>query len=203
LENTTLNKGGGLRLEDYVYILDYLPNGRADIPPFKRKPIVYAIGENQFTILELIPKPNVAVEIGERIYVGKDPVKRKKIEKIKGRVNYDDLTATAHGEFPYIIIDIVHNQENRFIKFFNEASAISTRFHVLELLPGLGKKMMHEILDERKKKLFTSFEEMQERIDFLRSPDKLIAKRIELELTDPTQKYRIFTRPPLSKSHHF
>jgi hypothetical protein len=24
-----------------------------------------------------------------------------------------------------------------------------------------------------------------------------------LELTDTTQKYRIFTRPPLNKSHHF
>lgn len=192
-----------MNLEDYVYVLDYLPNGRGDLPPFKRRPIVYGIGENQFTILELIPKNNVNFEIGERIYVGKDAVKRKKIEKIKGRVNYEDLTSTAHGEFPYIILDIVHNCEERFIKFFNEASAISTRFHVLELLPGLGKKMMHEILDERKKKLFTSFEEMQERIDFLRSPDKLISKRIELELTDPNQKYRIFTRPPLTKTHRF
>ena len=190
-------------MEDYVYVLDYLPNGRGDLPPFKRKPIVYGIGENQFTILELIPKNNVNFEIGERIYVGKDANKRKKIEKIKGRVNYEDLTSTAHGEFPYIILDIVHNLEERFIKFFNEASAISTRFHVLELLPGLGKKMMHEILDERKKKLFTSFEEMQERIDFLRSPDKLISKRIELELSDPDQKYRIFTRPPLNKGHRF
>lgn len=190
-------------MEDYVYVLDYLPNGRGDLPPFKRRPIVYGIGENQFTILELIPKSNATFEIGDRIYVGKDSVKRKKIEKIKGRANYEDLTATAHGEFPYVILDIVRNSEERFIKFFNEASAISTRFHVLELLPGLGKKMMHEILDERKKKLFSSFEEMQERIDFLRSPDKLIAKRIELELTDPTQKYRIFTRPPLAKGHHF
>ena len=89
-----------------------------------------------------------------------------------------------------------------FVKFFNEAPAISTRFHVLELLPGLGKKMMHEILDERRKKPFTSFKEMCDRINFLRSPDKLISKRIELELTDPEQKYRIFTRPPISKGHY-
>ena len=190
-------------MEDYVYILDYLPKGRGDMPPYKRRPIVYGIGENQFTLLELIPKKDTTFTTGERIYVGKEAEKRKKIEKIKGRVNYEDLTSTAHGEFPYIILDIVHNNEERFIRFFNEASAISTRFHVLELLPGLGKKMMHEILDERKKKLFTSFEEMQERIDFLRSPDKLIAKRIELELTDPYQKYRIFTRPPLDRSHHY
>jgi putative nucleotide binding protein len=189
-------------VEDYVYVLDYLPKGRGDVPSFKRQALVYGIGDNQFTLLELLPKPDVTFTVGERIYVGKDPEKRKKITKIKGRVNFHDLTATAHGEMPYIILDIVHGNEERFIKFYNEASAISTRFHVLELLPGLGKKMMHEILDERKKKPFTSFKEMQDRIGFLRSPDKLIAKRIELELTDPDQKYRMFTRPPISRDHH-
>ena len=190
-------------MEDYVYVLDYLVTGRGDVPSFKRKPVVYGIGENQFTFLELIPRNNTTFTIGERIYVGKDGGKRKKIEKIKGRVNFEDLTSTAHGELSYVILDIVHNLEEKYIKFFNEASAISTRYHVLELLPGLGKKMMREILDERRKKPFTSFKEMQDRIDFLRAPDKLISKRIELELTDPQQKYRIFTRPPLEKSQHF
>ena len=47
---------GGLALEDYVYVLDYLPKGRGDVPSYKRKPIVYGVGENQFTLLELIPK---------------------------------------------------------------------------------------------------------------------------------------------------
>ncbi len=186
-------------MEDYVYVLDFLPRGRGDLPPHKRKPTVYSIGENQFTILELIPKRGTNFSIGDRIYVGKDAKKRQKIEKIKGRVNFGDLTSTAHGELPYVLLDIVHQNEPRFVKFYNEAPAISTRFHVLELLPGLGKKMMHEILEQRKKQPFQSFEDMQNRIDFLRAPDKLIAKRIELELTDPNQKYRLFTRPPISK----
>ncbi len=189
-------------MEDYIYILDFLAKGRGDLPPHKRQPLVYGIGENQFTLLELVPKKDASFVIGERIYVGKDPEKRKKIAKIKGRINYETMTSTAHGEMPYVILDMVNNQKERFLKIFNESPAISTRFHVLELLPGLGKKMMHDILDERKKKPFTSFEEMCERIDFLRAPDKLIAKRIELELTDPDQKYRLFTRPPLSKSHY-
>jgi len=189
-------------VEDYVYVLDYLAKGRGDVPEFKRQPVVYGIGENQFTLLELVPRKADSFNIGERIYVGKDANKREKISKIKGRINYDDLTSTAHGELPYVLLDIVHNNEARFVKFFNEAPAISTRFHVLELLPGLGKKMMHEILDERRKKPFTSFQEMCDRINFLRSPDKLISKRIELELTDPEQKYRIFTRPPISKGHY-
>ena len=189
-------------MEDYVYVLDYLSKGRGDLPPHKRYPVVYGIGENQFTLLELVPKNDVSFNIGERIYVGKDPERRKKINKIKGRVNYENLTATAHGEMSYVLLDMVNNNMDRFIKFFNESPAISTRFHVLELLPGLGKKMMHDILEERRKKTFTSFEEMCDRIDFLRAPDKLIVKRIELELTDPNQKYRLFTRPPVSKSRY-
>jgi putative nucleotide binding protein len=196
-----LNKGG-VKVEDYVYVLDYLPKGRGDLPPHKRHPTVYGVGENQFTLLELIPKNNVSIAIGERIYVGKDPKKRNKINKIKGRVNYEDMTATAHGEMTYVLLDVVRNKMDHFIKFYNEAPAISTRFHVLELLPGLGKKMMHDILDERRKQPFSSFEDMTNRIDFLRAPDKLIAKRIELELTDPNQKYRLFTRPPISKGQY-
>jgi putative nucleotide binding protein len=191
-----------MKVEDYVYVLDYLPKGRGDLPPHKRHPTVYGVGENQFTLLELIPKNNVLIAIGERIYVGKDPKKRNKINKIKGRVNYEDMTATAHGEMTYVLLDIVRNKMDHFIKFYNEAPAISTRFHVLELLPGLGKKMMHDILDERRKQPFSSFEDMTNRIDFLRAPDKLIAKRIELELTDPNQKYRLFTRPPISKGQY-
>ena len=189
-------------MEDYVYVLDFLAKGRGDVPPHKRYPIVYGIGENQFTLLELVPKDNISVNMGERIYVGKDAGKRKKIKKIKGRISYDSLTSTAHGEMPYVILDIVHDREDHFIKFFNNAPAISTRFHVLELLPGLGKKMMHDILDARRKKTFTTFEEMNERIDFLRAPDKLIAKRVELELTTPDQKYRLFTRPSISKKYY-
>lgn len=191
-----------MKVEDYVYVLDYLPKGRGDLPPHKRHPTVYGIGENQFTLLELIPKNNASIAIGERIYVGKDPKKRNKINKIKGRVNYEDMTSTAHGEMTYVLLDIVKNKMDYFIKFFNEAPAISTRFHVLELLPGLGKKMMHDILDERRKQPFSSFEDMTNRIDFLRAPDKLIAKRIELELTDPNQKYRLFTRPPIVKNQY-
>ena len=81
-------------MEDYVYILDYLPTGR---PGYRRGPISYGIGEKQFTLLELIPKPNVSLNIGERVYVGKELEKREKITKVKGRVNYEDLTIVGIG----------------------------------------------------------------------------------------------------------
>ena len=183
-------------MEDYVYILDYLSVGR---PGHKRGPLAYGIGEKQFTLLELIPKPDVTISIGEKVYVGKDMAKRKKIAKVKGRVNYDELTSTAHGEIFYVLSDIVKDNEERFVSFFNECPAITTRFHALELLPGLGKKTMLEILDERKKAPFTSFADIDARVKTIHGPEKLIARRVLEELENPNEKYRLFTRPPLVK----
>ena len=180
-------------MEDYVYILDYVAKG---VTGRDQSPVSFGIGENEFTLLGLSPKRDVTLTNGERIYVGKDKEKRKKIDKVKGRINYEDLTAAAHGELPYIITDIVRNQEDRFIKFFNECPAITARYHALELLPGLGKKTLQKIISERRLKPFESFEEMEQRVKNLHHPDKLIAKRIEEELQDPNQKYRLFTRSP-------
>jgi putative nucleotide binding protein len=181
-------------MEDWVYVLDYLPEGRPDLPPHRRQPIAYGIGEKWFTLLELVPKPSVKLSIGERVWVGKDLSKRDKILKVKGRIGYDSLGGAAHSEIPYIIMDIVKKDEQRFINFFNEAPPISTRFHSLELLPGLGKKIMNQALEERKKGSFKGFEDLKQRVPLLHQPDKLIARRIEIELSDPHQKYHIFTK---------
>ena len=63
---------------------------------------------------------------------------------------------------------------------------------MLELIPGLGKKTMWAIIEERKKGAFTDYEDLVKRVPALKHPDKLLAKRIEDELSDPSQKYRIF-----------
>ena len=179
-------------LEDYAYILDYLPLGLPDERRFKREPIAFGLGEAEFKILELIPKENVNLEIGERVYIGKDMNLRDKILHVKRRVRFEDITNTAQSELSYIISEIVKANQNRFVKFFNDAQAISTRFHMLELLPGLGKKTMWAIINERKKSPFLSFEDIENRVGTLHQPSKLICKRIELELSDTNQKYHIF-----------
>jgi len=132
------------------------------------------------------------IVIGDRVYIGKDPALRDKIVHVKRRVGYEELTAAAQAELPFVLQDIAKQQEARFIKFFNEAQAITTRFHMLELIPGLGKKTMWAILEERKKGPFTSYEDLTKRVPALKHPEKLIAKRIEDELSDPSQKYHIF-----------
>ena len=48
-------------MEEYAYILDYLPQGRPNQKSFKIIPIALAVGEKEFKLFELIPKPNVTL----------------------------------------------------------------------------------------------------------------------------------------------
>jgi putative nucleotide binding protein len=179
-------------LEDFAHLLDYLPQGLATERTFKREPLAYALGESEFQLFELVPKPNAPLQIGQRVYIGKEAEKRAEIQHVKRRVSFEELTTSAQKELPFVIVDVVKIQEVRFVQFFNEAQAITTRFHMLELLPGLGKKTMWSIIEERKKGKFASFEDMTKRILSVKHPEKLIAKRIEIELSDPGQKYHLF-----------
>ncbi len=176
--------------EDYAYVLDYLPEGYMNIETGRRKgiPTAQVIGEKAFTLLEIIPK--VDLMLHERIFVGKG--NRDKVLKINRKLSYDDLTATAKAELPYVVQEIVRNNEERFVKFFNEAPPITNRLHSLELLPGVGKKTMWEIIDARTEKPFESFEDLRHRIKGIHDPAVMIANRIVEELQG-RDRYRLFT----------
>ncbi len=175
-------------MEDYAFIVDYLPQGRADLDI--RSPLAYAVGESNFTLLSLQAKRDAPLAIGERVYIGKDFSLRAKIEKVNARVAYNDLTATAKLELPNVIHIMIKANEKRFLDFVNNAQPISLRFHVLDLLPGLGKKRLPIITGERRKGAFASFDDINSRTKI--PMDKLIAKRIEQELMNPDEKYRLF-----------
>jgi putative nucleotide binding protein len=190
-------------MEEHAIVLDYLPQGRheGDKPVYKREPVAYAMGEEFLTLIELVPRKGVSLESHERVYIGKD--ERDKIEYIKKRAEYDDLTSAAKSELPYAVDEIVTKNEAKFVEFFNESQAISTRLHRLELLPGIGKKLMWELIDERKDP-FKSFDDISKRIKSLPDPKKLIVKRILSELEGKERKlgkgkYKLFVAPPPSR----
>jgi putative nucleotide binding protein len=83
--------------------------------------------------------------------------------------------------------------EQRFVLFFNKAGPINTRRHQLELLPGVGKKHMLEILDKREEKQFDNFADIKARVSLLPDPEKIIQKRIMLEL-EGNEKYYLFVK---------
>lgn len=179
-------------MEEYAYVLDYLPQGRADDKSYHKTAIVLAVGETEFKLLEIIPKANAVMAIGDRIYIGKEQERRDKVMSVKRRISYSDLTNAAANELPFTLETIINNREEDFIKFFNEAESISTRMHSLELLPGLGNKTMWNILDERKKKLFESFQDLTERVKTVHNPQKMIAGRIAVELQERYEKHKLF-----------
>jgi putative nucleotide binding protein len=179
-------------MEEYARVLDYLPHGHPDSRRFKREPVVLGLGEQEFKLLELVPKEDCNITMGDRLYIGKDPDRRSEIQHVKRRIGFEELTSSAQSELPYAIAAIIEDDMPRFIRMFNEAGPISTRYHTLELLPGLGKKTLINILDERKVRPFNDFADLEERVTALHQPQKLIVKRIENEIADTSQKYKIF-----------
>ncbi|MFB0501976.1 MAG: DUF655 domain-containing protein [Candidatus Bathyarchaeia archaeon] len=181
------------RYEEHAYVLDFLPHGRHGARPgYRAGALVQVIGEGYFTLLEAIVKEGVVLKSFEKVYVGKEA--REKITYIIGRIGYDELTTTAKMELAAAVEKIVLNRKSWFINFFNTAQAITPRMHALELIPGIGKKYMWQILDEREKKPFKNFEDLQQRAN-MPNPAKLITKRILEELAGES-KHRLFTRAP-------
>ena len=181
------------RYEEYAYVLDFLPHGRPGARPgYRAGALVQVVGEEYFTLLEAIAKEGITLKSYDRVYVGKDS--RDEITYIIGRIGYDELTTNAKMELAAVVERIVLNREEWFANFFNTAQAMTPRMHALELVPGIGKKYMWQILDEREKKPFQNFDDLLQRAN-IPSPAKLIAKRILEELAGES-KYRLFTRVP-------
>jgi putative nucleotide binding protein len=181
-------------VESYAHVLDYLPNGRQTERGFHREPLALAVGETELKLLELVPKPGATLHAGERIALVPIDGVTPPIDHVRRRLGYDELTVSARSELPAALERIVSANAPRFLRFFNEAPAVSRRFHLLELLPGIGKKTMQQIVDERKRAPFSSFAEMETRLH-LKNPELLIVGRIERELSGVEDKYRLFVAP--------
>ncbi|MCK5149934.1 DUF655 domain-containing protein [Candidatus Pacearchaeota archaeon] len=168
-----------MKKEEHAIVLEYLPNGY----PLEGKmmPIAQAIGEENLTLLELVPRRGISLEIGEKVYIGEG--KRPKVYYILGRLHREKLTEAAKDQLEEFISKIVKEKEKEFVDFFNKAEAINKRIHQIELLPGFGKKHMQDIIKQREEKEFESFKEMKERTQNLPDPEKAIEKRIIHELT--------------------
>ena len=72
--------------EEEVIVLDFLPNGyTTDKRPMHMKtPIAQALGKNNFTLLELVPKKGIFLQPHEEVYIGEG--KREKIHHIIGKL---------------------------------------------------------------------------------------------------------------------
>ena len=185
--------------EENAIVLDYMPTGKPSA--VRTEALAQVMGKEFFTLLEVVPKNGVSLAIGEEVYIGKD--ERKKVELVKGRISFKDLTSNSLSEIEGAISDMVDANLEKYLNFYNTARGISLKRHQLELLPGLGKKHMLDLLDQREKGKFTSFEDIIKRVKGVPEPKKAIVKRIMEELEDPEDKHFIFVRPPTAPKKPF
>ena len=176
-----------IRKDDWAIVLDFLSHGHRGMD--RSQPVAQVLGEIYFSLLEVIIRDDLHLKTGERVYIGDG--KRNEVKYIMGRAKVDSLTVVAQEELVDTVEMIVKKNQERFLEFFNKSGAITTRLHQLELLPGIGKRHLWGIINERKNKSFDSFDDLKKRVPLLPDPEKMIVKRIMGELRDG-DKYRIF-----------
>ena len=185
--------------EEHAIVLDYMPTGKPSA--VKTEAMAQVIGKEYFTLLEITPKKGASLSVGEEVYIGKD--ERAKVELIKGRIAFKDLTSNSLAELEDTIKTIIESNKEKYLNFYNTARGISLKRHQLELLPGMGKKHMLDMLDQRDKGKFVSFEDIIKRVKGVPDPKKSIIKRIMEELEDPEDKHFLFVRAPTAPKKPF
>ncbi len=173
-------------------VLDFLAHGRSDDdrPRYQREPICYVLGTEDFQLYELVFESPPDVSIGDSVTI--EPLTELPNILERNHVAYDALSSGARSELEYLIEDIIDEQEDRFIDFFNRAQPISLRLHQLNLLPGIGDKLRDNILDARRRQPFQSFDDLEQRVSGLHNPRGILIERIKEELRDDSLKYYLF-----------
>ncbi len=189
------------RYEDYGYVIDVFPafQHRKAGQRFlhdRNEYIIQLLGEDFFTLLEVAVNERFKPKPGTRIYIGRDVP--REILRIIRRIDFNELTETAISNLEPTIRKIVEENPQRFLDFINNSGLLTPRLHALELIPGIGKKMLQKFLMERESARFQSFEDIKNRTGHPNPVDS-ICKRILQELKNREEKYRVFVREPVPR----
>jgi Predicted RNA-binding protein len=163
-------------------VLEFLEHGHSD---GRDDRVAQGIGKDNYSLLEVVMREDERPKGGEELYIGDGD--RDKVEFIKRRIGYDELTGNAQKELKYVLQELITQKEDEFVDFYNEATPVTPRRHAFELLPGIGTKHMQALLDEREKEEFESFENIKERVPSVPDPQKTVNDRILEELKGETK----------------
>ena len=176
------------RREDWAIVLDVYEAEKSPVHKRLKGRIAQMIGDRFFTLLEGLVKGDALIGELERVYIGAGP--RDKIAAILRKIKIEDLTSIAKASLEKAVEIAIKTNEDLWVKFFNESGPITRKLHSLELLPGIGKKKMWKIIQERERKKFESFKDIMERVGI--DPVKAITRRVLDELSGE-DKYKLFT----------
>jgi putative nucleotide binding protein len=182
-----------IRSGTVLYLLDILQHGGVDKVGHSWRPICQVLDTTNFQLYEMsLNKQKISeLKLQQKItYSGREG---SVLERLNKRLKYDDLTPTSNQTLSLVIEQYVVENESRFIKFINNVGPITIKRHYLEVLPGVGKKLMNELLQNRHKKLFDNFDELHKRVPGFK-PKDVFTKRILDELQDQDLKHYIFVK---------
>ncbi|OYT35499.1 MAG: DNA-binding protein [Candidatus Aenigmarchaeota archaeon ex4484_52] len=174
--------------EEYAMIIDIIKSAYDT----NTGQIVHLVGDNNFNLLEAVSLPNVSIKIQEKVYIGFG--KRNKIKTIKNIINHSKLSSFAQEELENSIERIIEEKQDFFIDFINNMRPLTKKKHQCELLPGIGKKYMWNVINERKKSKFINFDDFNKRVSLGIDIKKSIKKRILEELKNNNIKWRLFNK---------
>ena len=180
-----------IKKDEWGIVLEFLPKGHIGMQ--RSQPVAQVLGDKFFSLLEVIIREGSTVAAEERLYIGDK--KRDKVKYIQGRIGMESLASGSKDELPKAIETVVDKNPEQFIQFFNESGSLTTRMHQLELLPGIGKKHLWKVLEERKVDKFKSFEDIKSRVPMIPDPKKMIVKRVEAELENKDRYYLFVLKP--------
>ncbi|MCL4400752.1 DUF655 domain-containing protein [Candidatus Parvarchaeota archaeon] len=173
--------------DEYADVIEYLPYG---MPNSRDRHPSAIILTDSLSLLLAALKKDVVVEAGKKVYIGEN--KREEIHHIIERITPDKLNSSGMDTLNSLIQKAVIDNEKKYIGIINTLGPINVRLHALELIPGMGKKMTQKLLEERKKKAFESYSELNERLQLSSNIARGVEGRIFEEMENK-DKYKIFT----------
>jgi len=182
-----------IKKDRLVQILDVLPHGHLseDIPIHKQKPIVQLISLEDFVLYEVEMIRNSDIKVQDAGIYG-DLKESNKLGRVVKKIDHNDLTPTSKALLESVLENRINEQKEEFLYFFNNSTSITPRLHQLQLIPGIGKTIMWEIIEARNKKKFESFADLQSRTS-ISDPIHLLVKLIVKELNRDV-KYYLFSK---------
>ena len=142
----------------------------------------HAIGTQRFTLFKLELNDDVNLKAQDKIFIGKD---NDKIKKIITTMSYHDLSNSEKNEIEKAVHSIIITNQEKYIAFFNKQTKEGTQLHLLE---GISRKSALRILDKKEEGGdFISFNDIEKRISGIKDAEDLIAKRVLYEIIEMPQ----------------
>ena len=152
-------------------------------------PLVFSLAKNKLFLSVAVMSTEEPIKVSEEV-----DLNNKERVSAWARIDRGSLSSAAKSELEDVIDALITGEESRFVDFLNRAPPITTRLHSLELIPGIGKKHMWEIIEQRRKP-FESLAELKERVPLIPDPKRGLKERILKELQEE-EKYYLFVLPP-------